>query len=83
MIVRNRLFPLMLLILATSCVTEKGEVTVKIPGAKTFKENQIHNATVTNVQIQNDQLIITGNNLNIITNIKTENSDKSFMHNRQ
>ena len=48
--------------------------------AKTFKENQIYNASISNVQIQNDQLILTGNNLNIITQIKTENADKSFVH---
>ena len=80
MIVQNRLKLFIMLVLASSCVTEKGEVAVKLPGAKTYKENQIYNASISNVQIQNDQLIITGNNLNIITQIKTENADKSFVH---
>ena len=74
MIVRKRLLSSMLLILTSSCVTEKGEVSVKLPGVKTFKDSQIYNATVTNIQFINNQLVITGYNLNIVTNIKTENN---------
>ena len=59
-------------------MVEKGEVNIKLPGAKNFRNSEITKATVTNVQIINDQLVITGSNLNVVTNIKTENATKSF-----
>ncbi len=67
--VRNRLLTILALLLSTSCMVEKGEVNIKLPGAKNFRNSEITKATVTNVQIINDQLVITGTNLNVVTNI--------------
>lgn len=49
------------------------------PNGNNPSKQKISNAVVTNIQFLNNQLIITGTNLNIVSNIKTENADKSIV----
>lgn len=49
------------------------------PDGSNPSKQKISNAVVTNIQFLNNQLIITGSNLNIVSNIKTENADKSIV----
>lgn len=68
------------LFLLSSCFIGKNDITVSIRNKKST-ESTISNAIITSVQINNHQLIISGNNLTAATNVKIKNNsgfDENF-----
>lgn len=63
---------------------DKGAINIKIPGKKAnsnpSEEVTLAGTTVTNVQLVNNQIVITGTNLNGVTSVKTTNTALSFNH---
>lgn len=66
-------------------MVDKGAINVKIPRKNTLvnpsEEESLTGTTVSNIQLINNQIVITGTNLNGVTDVKTNNVTLSFNHN--
>lgn len=72
---------ILFLVALESCMFDTNKISVSLSGNKLQKRvtgDNLSTSTVSNVQIINNQLVITGNNLSNVTNVKVKNSGLTF-----
>ena len=77
------IWPIFIIIFISGCIFSPNEVSITLKGKKLQKAtgDNLSSATVSNVQIINNQLVITGNNLSNVTNVNVKKIKYLFLTN--